>query len=541
MKINLKNQIHNFDNMFFKEKNCHIFFISLLALHYIIPLSLFGKITLFYHDVLDSGVVYNHVLGQFYRGETNPFDYFLGGSLKPYYFKSLLKPYSLIYGIFNTELAYWITDFLIKITSYFSFFILSRKLLGNFFLSSLVACVYAYFNSNALGGFGTAIFPYLIYLSLFKDNIKIKNYLVIIFFGFNTDLVGSLLLFPFFIIIIFLFDKKIIYKKRFLIFKIIFTFYLSMILTSINLFYIYFSNEIFHRDFFLKESPDFIENLKATLFSIIHLPSVFSWVFLKSIPKTILILPIIIFSILSKDKRIISLVLFLFIYAFSIFVLELKVFEDFKSHLSFFKSYRLSWIQIYLPFVHIFLLLLIIIENKHKKLLILTSCVSIFLFQINASLTPLYKKNINVDNSIDYKNIYTFKGYYSKESYLEIKDIVKNDRVISVGLDPMVAVMNNIKVIDGYHNLYPAAYKIKFRKIIEKELSKSEIFLKYYDDWGSRVYAFVSDPNNVELDFNAAKKLGAEFIISKYSLSKESNLERRCNNCKTNLYLYKIM
>ena len=69
----------------------------------------------------------------------------------------LLKPFSLIYGIFETELAYWITDILIKLTSYFSFFILSKKISKNYFISSLASCIYAYFNANALNGFGTAI------------------------------------------------------------------------------------------------------------------------------------------------------------------------------------------------------------------------------------------------------------------------------------------------------------------------------------------------------------------------------------------------
>ena len=46
---------------------------------------------------------------------------------------------------------------------------------------------------------------------------------------------------------------------------------------------------------------------------------------------------------------------------------------------------------------------------------------------------------------------------------------------MSVGLDPMVAVMNDIRVIDGYHTIYPLNYKIKFRKIIEKRARK-----KYY-------------------------------------------------------------
>ena len=48
------------------------------------------------------------------------------------------------------------------------------------------------------------------------------------------------------------------------------------------------------------------------------------------------------------------------------------------------------------------------------------------------------------------------------DDYNFIKNIVKNSRVMSVGLDPMVAVMNNIRVIDGYHTIYPLSYKIKF-------------------------------------------------------------------------------
>ena len=56
--------------------------------------------------------------------------------------------------------------------------------------------------------------------------------------------------------------------------------------------------------------------------------------------------------------------------------------------------------------------------------------------------------------------------------YLEIKKIVKDNRVLSVSLDPMVAVMNDINVIDGYHTLYPLKYKKEFRKIIQEELKK---------------------------------------------------------------------
>ena len=102
--------IINFNNRY------HLLFISLLLINYFFPLLIFNEITLFYHDHLDSMVVYNHVLGNFYRGDIGSVDSFLAGKIKIEYLRHLLKPFSLLYGIFSTELAYWITDFLIKIT-----------------------------------------------------------------------------------------------------------------------------------------------------------------------------------------------------------------------------------------------------------------------------------------------------------------------------------------------------------------------------------------------------------------------------------------
>jgi hypothetical protein len=172
-----------------------------------------------------------------------------------------------------------------------------------------------------------------------------------------------------------------------------------------------------------------------------------------------------------------------------------------------------------------------------KKTIILISIFSISLSQINASITPAIKKYFL--KIPDYRNVYTFNGYYMYEDYRKIKSLVQNNRVLSVGLDPMVAVMNNIYVIDGYHNLYPLSYKIRFRKIINKELEKNEEIKKYYDNWGSRVYAFINDPKKIELDFYEAKKIGAKFVISKYIIntSELALIDKEFNN---KIFLYKI-
>ena len=144
----------------------------------------------------------------------------------------------------------------------------------------------------------------------------------------------------------------------------------------------------------------------------------------------------------------------------------------------------------------------------------------------------------NFNNSINK----TFDNYYKFEDYSFIRNIVKNSRLMSVGLDPMVAAMNDIRVIDGYHTIYPLSYKIKFRKIIERELENNIQLKTYYDDWGSRVYAFYSNENNLMLNFHYAKKLGADYVISRFPI-KNDELKivcYKCNNSK-DLFLYKIL
>ena len=106
----------------------------------------------------------------------------------------------------------------------------------------------------------------------------------------------------------------------------------------------------------------------------------------------------------------------------------------------------------------------------------------------------------------------------------------------------MIAVMNDIHVIDGYYVIYPLSYKIKFRKIIEDELNQNQKLEKYYDEWGNRVYLFFSDKNNLLINFKEAKKIGAEFIISSFLINNK-NLKLACPDCNysNELFLYRIL
>ena len=106
----------------------------------------------------------------------------------------------------------------------------------------------------------------------------------------------------------------------------------------------------------------------------------------------------------------------------------------------------------------------------------------------------------------------------------------------------MIAAMNDINVIDGYHNLYHLEYKKKFKKIIQEELNQNETIKDYYENWGNRVYMYFNDKNNLLLNFQEAKKLGAEYIISTFEI-KNKNLSSNflMFDEDNKIYLYKIL
>ena len=104
------------------ESSVHFIFIFILSLYYLIPYFSVGQLITRPYDILDSGVVYNHIIGKIYRGDIESINLFLGGEIKWYFLKRILQPLILLYAFFETEVAYWLTDILIKVIYYVSFF-----------------------------------------------------------------------------------------------------------------------------------------------------------------------------------------------------------------------------------------------------------------------------------------------------------------------------------------------------------------------------------------------------------------------------------
>lgn len=158
----------------------------------------------------------------------------------------------------------------------------------------------------------------------------------------------------------------------------------------------------------------------------------------------------------------------------------------------------------------------------------------------------------------------SFKTFYAQDIFKDIKNYIGKDqstyRVMSLGIHPAVSLYNGFYTLDGYVANYPLQYKHDFRKIIKGELDKDLVLKKYFDNWGSRCYAFSSELGknfmvskhitkkieHLNFDLDAFNQMGGQYIISAVEIN--SNDQERYMLKKTfeskegfwKIYLYQI-
>ena len=567
-----------------KEIEIHLIFLFILSLFYLIPYFLVGQLILNPHDLLDSEIVYNHIIGRIYRGDIESINLFLAGEIKWYFLKGILRPLILLYAFFETEVAYWLTDILIKLISYTCFFKLSRRLNCSIFNSALIACLFAsYVDAKTLFGLGIATFPYLIYLVIKNKNLSLKHYCLLAFIGLNFDLPLHMFVIPIlFFVSLILFPGYRKYNFT-LFFKIFFVLFFFILLSNSNLIYAQlFSEPFFRSAYYYAETPDLISNIKSLMTGFFSIPSVWgNAYFFHSLPFHCYQFSIILICLFSKNRISYLLLLVIFLVISVNFILNLEFVNSIRNNSEgLFKTIHWSYINRTLPILYglLFVITSNFVTKRTKYLIYPIIFFTLIAAQIRISIVPLgkhflsfnnlsvtqqdqlrksfhdqkygllikdiiqFKENGSKYSNKNFKSLYTFKGYYNYENYKYIKSLVGDSRTISIGLDPMVAVVNDIGVIDGYHTLYPLSYKLKFRKIIEKQLAYYKHAKETYDFWGGRVHALVGGPNDVvRINFHQAKLLGAEYVISRYSISNQILLPicEKCNDT-AELFLYKI-
>lgn len=90
----------------------------------------------------------------------------------------------------------------------------------------------------------------------------------------------------------------------------------------------------------------------------------------------------------------------------------------------------------------------------------------------------------------------TYAEYYRLDEYPKVKVALEEQgysRVVSLGIDPAIAVYHGIRSADGYLANYQLSSKVQMRKVIAGELDKSPELKGYFDGWGSRCYLFHSE------------------------------------------------
>ena len=292
----------------------------------------------------------------------------------------------------------------------------------------------------------------------------------------------------------------------------------------------------------VKEHFEIFKFFQSSIATIFNFSNKFNYEFAFQFPFLIFLPFLYFFSLISNRKKIYKIFISLIILKLCVYFFNTNEFVKLITYLKLPKNFSYTYFSTY--FIFFYCLILILILNqiiKFKKILITILILTIISFQINSSVIPWLRQNTEKYKEEYYRDYYTFDGYYAPKQYQNIKKIVKNDRIVSIGFDPMAAIVNDIKTIDGYHNLYPLSYKIKFKEVINDELNNGKIWKDYYNNWGSRVYAVTSDPKNIKINFLAAKKLGAAYVLSKYQI-KSKNLKAICENCnRDSFYLYKII
>ena len=133
-----------------------------------------------------------------------------------------------------------------------------------------------------------------------------------------------------------------------------------------------------------------------------------------------------------------------------------------------------------------------------------------------------------------------YEEYYSQDLFTYIKEEIGYDGEWSAayGLNPAVLQFNGIATVDGYLGMYSQEYKEAFRKVIAPALETAEGNRIYFDNWGARAYLFsgsdestygptrdlVLNDNSLQIDTDAYKAIGGQYIFSRIELSNSEEL-----------------
>lgn len=536
-----------------------------LFLSYLVSYSFFGKIVVPIYEFLNYTPPNYKVFKDFYFQGKEAFNIFLAGNIKWYYYPEILQPFTLLLLILNVEYFIYIFDIIERLLAFYFAYIMAKQIGWDKNIPPIIGLFYSTVVQikliPALSGSAIVFAPYLFYLLNKNKKLKIKHFFIFFLAGISSSPVLEFSVFLIFPLVFFLNNKS---KNLSNYFLAIFSYLIGTIIVLLPMLYS-INHEVLHRVDQIEsvETIEFYNITTANLYSLFHLIKYFTYT------------SIILSGIFIKNKKI-KILFFFLIFVFLVIIFKMDLRQVLSLFNKIFISFNFERIESIIPLIITLIFVYSWKENKKTiffkfNFLLIFICsiilqLSFSLSVIGANLknslnneTKIYineiiyskkshfeKINIvlknllnqeNFSNNINlFKTERTFKDYYKFDEYKKFKQIIGDKRVASIGIDPMIAVMNNIKVIDGYHVLYPKKYKIRFREIIKDELLANDS-INNFDSWGNQVYILYSDQNNLKVNFQKIKELGADYIIAAFKIKNENLLLKKISD---HLYLYFI-
>lgn len=237
---------------------------------------------------------------------------------------------------------------------------------------------------------------------------------------------------------------------------------------------------------------------------------------------------------------------------------SLLLLQPYMSILKEFNMERIIWM--YPPLMHIHAAVAgayLISIFKHSATALLTMGLILY-----SGVTTFWVTNDIRHFKLATYNYMTYADFFAEPLFNNIHIYLKGDgikRVVSVGINPGVALYNGFRTADGYWNLYDLRYKHRFRPVISDELAKNKTLQRYFDGWGHRVHMFYADQgprtwrkpkNNVSKSFSynteALRELDVSHVFSAFDVVNAQELDWNFEKkfCKESIpyciYLYSI-
>ena len=499
------------------------------------------------HDNLDDEVVLSYIIARAYLDPAAASALSLNGAVPLYFHARLTWPLMLLQLLPDKVLAYTVTDVVVRVIALAGMYLLVNRMTRDRTVALVAALIYAFSITYTVLGFTVAGLPLALYLvqRSTDSGLTLRAAAGLILLGWNS----SLILCGLFFLALLLPMRRMVFggaTTRETI-NAAGSYGCGLALGSAGVLYGLLAGPPIHRSEF-RDATGTAETIVNFLHNTLAWPTALpagggmGWEYYPvSVPLTFLMLACYI-AVAWYRRAVLAQALFLIIgIDLYVAVYEHRIVRDFVVAYggSLLRGVDLSRFYYLVPFLIVVLWSNCVMHAGKRARALLLICGALQILYAYAA-EPNYAQFL--ESQVGWKPIgpsASMPAYYSPADYRQLMEVVDGEPTISVGVDPMVAIMNGMRSVDGYFTAYPLEYKHRFRKVIAKQLDVTGL-RAYFDDWGSRLYTFVQSPNDVALDYCAASDLGARYVISKWEL-RSTRLVHRLNTTPSGLFLYEII